>query len=144
MQSDTIADDARGNDEALVQINNSKNQQHHDRMNPVAELHGGQGERRNQADDGAQIRNDAQHSGHHPQQQGVVQPQEKKSQGQKCARTQRHQNLAAKENNQTIVDRGQNENDLLLETRLAQRQVIAPVLFDALFLEQKIEDINWN
>ena len=142
MQAHAIADDFRGNEESFGHLDACIDAENQQGMPPGAELDDGNDECGNQAHDGTQIGDDAEHSGHDSEQQSVFEPDERIANGQQCSDAHRHENLTAKEDDEAVVDGRQHEDQFLFDAGFVDRQVIGPVFVDALLLEQEIKDVD--
>ena len=80
--------------------------------------------------DHAKVRNDAEQPRRKSDENGVRQSDDRKPNRQTNAHAKRHQNLAAKKYDETIVEGRQHEYRLFLETRFLERKIIAPFHFN--------------
>ena len=142
MQPDAVAHDLRRDDQSLDALHDGEHHQHQQRMPPVLELHRGQQQGRSARDHRAEKRDHRQQRGHDAEQKGVVQTNGKKTNRVEHAVARRDEQLAAKKCDQVVVDRGQHEDQFLLEARILHRQIIRPLGLDAALLLQKIKGIN--
>src|SRR5215211_2774480 len=104
MKAHPVAHDLGRNDEAFEGLDETENSKDQERVQPILELDGGEDHCGNDRQNGAEIRDDAQGAGEDPQNDGVIEAEAEKADSEQDPDTKRDDNLAAKENDEIVVD----------------------------------------
>ena len=125
-EADGVADDFWRDKPAIDLHHHDENHRDDQRVLPVAKLRHGDQHRGNPAEQNAEVRDELQDHHEQADEQREFQSHDQQRDSDERAVDDRHQNLPAKKRDEVAVDLCQARDDLVLEIRRAQRQIIAP------------------
>src|SRR5438046_2745817 len=104
MQADAVSHDSWGNEKAFEKLDGREYAEHQGRMQPVAILHQSQEQGGDEADGHPKKRHDAEKTGDHAEEEGVIEPNHQKTDGQENTITDGDEDLASKKEDEIVID----------------------------------------
>lgn len=142
MKADAVAHDLGRDDEAFEHLNESEEGDDEQGMEPIAKLNDREDDGGDDTDDDSEKGNDAEQTGSHPEEEGVIEADEHKADGEENAIGEGDEDLATEKENEVIVDRLDDEDHFAFHGRFLDGEIIGPASFDTAFFEEEVEEVN--